>query len=87
MISIGCATKAPTMEKLKADLHKRRIFAVFAGVILNLRMMADAKDTEDFVVLLEKLQGETKVDVFKNPDTVILAQKMIPIMDQRGYFD
>ncbi|KAL6449102.1 hypothetical protein ACFW04_000659 [Cataglyphis niger] len=87
MISIGCATKAPTMEKLKAALHKRRICAVFAGVILNLRMMADAKDTEDFVVLLEKLQGETKMDVFKNPDTVILAQKMIPIMDQRGYFD
>ncbi|KMQ94400.1 hypothetical protein RF55_5454 [Lasius niger] len=87
MISIGCATKAPTMEKLKAALHKRRIYAVFAGVILHLRMMADAKDTEDFVEVLEKLQGETKMDVFKNPDTVILAQKMIPTMDQRGYFD
>lgn len=83
MISIGCTTKALTMKKLKAALYKRRIYAVFAGVTLALRMMTDAKDN-DFV---EQLKGEIKIDVFKNPDVVILAQKMIPIMYQRGYFD
>ncbi|EFN71835.1 hypothetical protein EAG_13660 [Camponotus floridanus] len=57
------------------------------GIILGLRMMADSKETEDFADVLEKLQGETKMDVFKNADTVMLVQKMIPIMDQRGYFD
>lgn len=87
MISLDCATKALTMEKLKAALHEKRIYAVFAGIILSLRMMADSKETEDFADVLEKLQGETKMDVFKNADTVMLAQKMIPIMDQRGYFD
>ncbi|XP_029171302.1 uncharacterized protein LOC114940725 [Nylanderia fulva] len=87
MTSIGCTTKAPTMKNLKAALHKRRIYAVFAGVVLAFRMMADVKDTEDFETVLKQLQGETKMDVFKNPDAVILAQKIIPIMDQRHYFD
>lgn len=87
MISLDCVTKVLTMEKLKAALHKKRMYAVFAGIILGLRMMANSEDTEDFTDLLEKFQGETKMDVFKNADTVILAQKMIPIMDQRGYFD
>lgn len=87
MISLDCATKALTMEKLKTALHEKRIYAVFAGIILGLRMMADSKETEDFADVLEKLQGETKMDVFKNADTVMLVQKMIPIMDQRGYFD
>lgn len=48
--------------------------------------MADSKDTEDLADLL-KFQGETKMDVFKNANTVILAQKMIPIMDEKAYFD
>lgn len=87
MASIDCTTKAPTMESLIAAMHRKRIYAVFAGIILRLRMMCNEEDVEDFTEVMDKLQGETKLNVFKNPSTVILAQKMIPIMDQRGYFD
>ncbi|XP_034195304.1 uncharacterized protein LOC117611459 [Osmia lignaria lignaria] len=87
MRSIGCKTKPPTMQQLKDALHKRRIYAVFSGIVLYLRMMANKEDTEDFTVVLKKLSGETKMDVFRNPDAVKLAHKMIPVMNERGYFD
>ncbi|KOX74964.1 hypothetical protein WN51_12648 [Melipona quadrifasciata] len=87
MKNIGCKRKPPTMKQLKEAMHKRRLYAVFCGVILYLRMMADKEDTEDFVLLFDELSGETKLDVFKNPDAVKLAHKMIPIMNERGYFD
>ncbi|KAK1135280.1 hypothetical protein K0M31_008050 [Melipona bicolor] len=87
MKNIGCKRKPPTMKELKEAMHKRRLYAVFSGVILYLRMMADKEDTEDFILLFDKLSGETRLDVFKNPDAVKLAHKMIPIMNERGYFD
>ncbi|KAF3420470.1 hypothetical protein E2986_06128 [Frieseomelitta varia] len=87
MKNIDCKRKPPTMKQLREAMHKRRLYAVFSGVILYLRMMADKEDTEDFVLLFDKLSGETKLDVFKNPDAVKLAHKMIPIMNERGYFD
>ncbi|XP_072743864.1 uncharacterized protein [Anoplolepis gracilipes] len=40
------------------------------GIIHDLEMMADAKNTEDFVDVSEKLQGKTKMDVFKNLDAL-----------------
>ncbi|XP_050477926.1 uncharacterized protein LOC126867485 isoform X2 [Bombus huntii] len=87
MKNIDCKRKPPTMEQLKEAIHKRRIYAVFSGVVLYLRMMGSKEDTEDFEELLTKLLGETKMDVFRNPDAVKLAHKMIPIMNERGYFD
>ncbi|KAK9298560.1 hypothetical protein QLX08_008151 [Tetragonisca angustula] len=87
MKNIGCKRKPPTMKQLKEAMHKRRLYAVFSGVILYLRMMVDKEDTEDFVLLFDKLSGETRLDVFKNPDAVKLTHKMIPIMNERGYFD
>mgnify|MGYP004573538529 CR=1 FL=1 len=87
MKDIGCKREPPTMKQLREAMHKRRLYAVFSGVILYLRMMADKEDTEDFVLLFDKLSGETRLDVFKNPDAVKLAHKMIPIMNERGYFD
>lgn len=87
MKDIACKRKPPTMEQLKEAIHKRRIYAVFSGLVLYLRMMGNKEDTEDFEELLTKLLGETKMDVFRNPDAVKLAHKMIPIMNERGYFD
>ncbi|CAK9795946.1 hypothetical protein ANTQUA_LOCUS559 [Anthophora quadrimaculata] len=86
MRSIGCKRKPPTMEELKMAIHKRRIYAVFSGVFLYLRMMVNKEDIEDFSKLGEST-CESKMDVFKNPDAVKLAHKMIPIMNERGYFD
>ncbi|KZC06800.1 PREDICTED: uncharacterized protein LOC107195073 [Dufourea novaeangliae] len=87
MKSIGCKTKPPTMKELKEAIHKRRVYAVFAGVVLYLRMMANKEDIEDFTEVVKNCGGETKMDVFRNPDAVKLAKKMIPVMNERGYFD
>ncbi|XP_076239248.1 uncharacterized protein LOC143182242 isoform X2 [Calliopsis andreniformis] len=87
MTKIGCKRKPPTIEQLKEAMHKRRIYAVFAGVVLYLRMMAKNEDTEDFGKVLMKLGGQTKMNVFKNPDAVKLMHKMMPVMNKRGYFD
>ncbi|XP_017893376.1 uncharacterized protein LOC108632987 [Ceratina calcarata] len=87
MKSIGCKKKPPTMEELKKAIDKRRIYTVFSGIILCLRMIANKEDTEDFNEVFGQLSGETKINVFKNPDAIKLAQKMIPIMNERGYLD
>lgn len=87
MERIHCETSPPTMQQLKQALHKRRAYAVFAGVVLHLRMIANKEDTENFTEVLMKLCGETKMDVLKNPDAVKLTAKMVPVMDERGYFD
>lgn len=87
MEEINCKTSPPTMQQLKQALHKRRAYAVFAGVVLHLRMIANKEDTENFTDLLMKQGGNTRMDVFKNPDAVKLATKMVPAMDERGYFD
>lgn len=86
MKNIDCKRKSPTMRELKAALYKRKIYAVFAGIVLNLRMLANKEDTEDFDDLFVKL-GETKMNVFKSLNAVKLAEKMIPIMNERGYLD
>lgn len=87
MANIGCRRKPLTMQQLKEAIHKRRIYAVFSGLILYLRMMANKEDAEHFTKILHKFAGETRLNVFKNPEAVKLAQKMIPVMDERGYFD
>ncbi|XP_078037347.1 uncharacterized protein LOC144470271 [Augochlora pura] len=87
MSRIGCKTSAPSLKQLKDSMHKRRAYAVFSGFVLKLRMMANKEDTEDFTLALQTYGGNTKLDVFKNPDTVKMAKKMIPVMDERGYFD
>ncbi|XP_076654906.1 uncharacterized protein LOC143360182 [Halictus rubicundus] len=87
MEKINCETSPPTMQQLKRALHKRRAYAVFAGVFLHLRMIGNKEDTENFTEVLQKLRGNTRMDVFKNPDAVKLTMKMVPVMDERGYFD
>lgn len=87
MERIGCKTVPPTMQQLKAAMHKRRAYAIMSGIVLYLRMMANKEDTEDFGQILMTYRGETKMDVFKNPDAVKLAHKMIPVMNRRGDFD
>ena len=87
MERIGCKTVPPTMQQLKEAMHKRRAYAIMSGIVLYLRMMANKEDTEDFGQILMTYCGETKMDVFKNPDAVKLARKMIPVMNRRGDFD
>lgn len=87
MEKIKCKTIPPTMQQLKQALHKRRAYAVFAGVVLHLRMLANKEDTEDFTEVFQKLDGNTRLDVLKNPDDVKLTLKMVPAMDEKGYFD
>lgn len=87
MKKIGCKRKPPTLKELKEAMHRRRRYAVFSGVVLYLRMMANKEDTEDFCDLFDKNLGETRMDVFKNPEAMKLARKMIPVMNERGYFD
>ncbi|CAL7943960.1 unnamed protein product [Xylocopa violacea] len=85
MESIGCKRKPPTMEQLKAAMYKRRVYAVLVGLVFSLRMLADKEDIEDFEDVPDG--GESKLDVFKNPYAVKMAQKMLPIMDANGYLD
>ncbi|XP_076374821.1 uncharacterized protein LOC117220611 [Megalopta genalis] len=87
MKQIGCKTNAPSLKQLKASMHKRRAYAVFAGLVLKLRMIANKEDTEDFTLVLQTYGGETRMNVFKHPNAVKMAKKMIPVMDERGYFD
>ncbi|OAD60426.1 hypothetical protein WN48_05397 [Eufriesea mexicana] len=87
MTDIGCKRKPPTMKELMEAIHKRRAHTVLAGVVLYFRMIANKEDTESFTTLYEKFGGETKMDVFKNPHAMKIAQKIFPIMDERGYFD
>lgn len=87
MKNIGCKKNPPTMEELKKAIYKRRIYAVFSGIVLHLRMLANKEDTEDFNEVLGQLSGETKMDVFRNPDAIKFGQKMISIMNERGYLD
>lgn len=87
MKSAGCVTKPPTIDELKRAMHKRRTYAVFAGLVLFPRMMADLEDTEDFDEVLGRLNGDTRMDIFKQEETVTAMRKMIIIMNERGYFD
>ncbi|XP_076763133.1 uncharacterized protein LOC143430643 [Xylocopa sonorina] len=85
MESIGCKRRPPTMEQLKAAMHKRRLYAVIVGIIFSLRMIADKEDIEEFKDIADV--GETRMDVFKNPDAIKMAQKLFPSMDAKGYLD
>lgn len=86
MEALKCKTRPPSMVELKAAIHKRRVYAVLAGVALYPRMIANPADVEDMEVLRE-LNGETHMDVFKNPDAERALKKMLPIMDARGWLD
>lgn len=85
MERICCKTKAPTMDELKKAIYKRNIYAVFSSLIFYPRMIADEIDTETFDDILAT--GETKMDVFKNPEAIAAVGKIIKILNQRGYLD
>ena len=85
MRSLNCETKAPTMDQLKKAIYKRKIYAVFSSLIFYPRMIADESDVETFDQYLST--GETKMDVFKNPDAVRAVRKIIKVMNERGYLD
>lgn len=85
MKKINCQRKAPTMDQLKKAIYKRKIYAVFSSLIFYPRMIADESDVEIFDEYL--ITGETKMDVFKNPDAVRAVRKIIKVMNQRGYLD
>ncbi|XP_012285643.1 uncharacterized protein LOC105702567 [Orussus abietinus] len=85
MKSIGCKTEPPTMEQLKRAMLKRRVYAVMSGLIYFPRMVADNDDIESFDEFLET--GDTKMDIFKNPDVVTVFRKLITTMNDKGYLD
>ncbi|XP_076763336.1 uncharacterized protein LOC143430797 [Xylocopa sonorina] len=85
MDSIDCKRRPPTMEQLKAAMYKRRLYAVLAGIVFSLRMIANKEDIEDFKDIVDS--GETKMDVFKNPGSIEMARKLFPSMDAKGYLD
>ncbi|CAL7943957.1 unnamed protein product [Xylocopa violacea] len=85
MKDIGCKRKPPTMEQLKAAMHKRKTFAVLAGLVFAFRMLANKEDIEEFKD--RPSTAGTKMDVFKNPDAIKLAHKLLPIMDAKGCLD
>lgn len=81
----GCKTKPPTIDQLKRSIYKRRIFSIFSGLIYFPRMMCDKSDVEEFDKVL--VNGETKLDIFKNPDTSIAVRKLLKAMNEKGYLD
>lgn len=85
MEKICYKTKAPTLDQLKKSIHKRKIYAVFSSLIFYPRMIADETDTESFDDTL--VTGNTKMDVFKNPDAIRAVGKIIKVMNHRGYLD
>lgn len=85
MQKICYKTEAPTMNQLKKAIEKRKIYAVFSSLIFYPRMIADEIDTETFDDTL--VTGNTKMDVFKNPDAIKAVGKIIKIMNKRGYLD
>ncbi|KAK2580150.1 hypothetical protein KPH14_012423 [Odynerus spinipes] len=87
MKAAGCVTKPPTIQDLKQAIYKRRTYAIFSGLVLFPRMMANNEDIESFDLVLGKLNGETRMDIFKQEEVVAVMRKLIIKMNERGYFD
>ncbi|KAL2720470.1 uncharacterized protein V1478_010046 [Vespula squamosa] len=85
METIGCVTKPPTIKDLKRSMYKRRLYAIFAGIVLYPRMVAD--ECENFEEVLGKLDGKTKLNVFKKEETILSMRKFIKFMNEQNYFD
>ena len=85
MKKIGCITRTPTLEQLKKAIYKRRIYTTLTGLIYYPRSIADNEDIETLDQILEN--GDTNINIFKNPDTVKAIRKIIKIVDNRGYLD
>ena len=47
--------------------------------------MCEKSDVEEFDKVL--IKGETKLDIFKNPDTRKAVRKLMKAMDEKGYLD
>ncbi|XP_043684869.1 uncharacterized protein LOC122637068 [Vespula pensylvanica] len=85
MRTIGCVTKPPTIKDLKRSMYKRRLYAIFSGIVLYPRMVAD--ECEHFEEVLGKLDGKTKLNVFKKEEAIVSTRKFIKFMNQQSYFD
>ncbi|XP_046834315.1 uncharacterized protein LOC124431008 [Vespa crabro] len=85
MKTIGCITKPPTMEDLKRSMYKRRLFAIFSGIVLYPRIVSDESKTFDEI--LSKSDGNTKINVFKKEEAIVSVRKCIKHMNQQCYFD
>lgn len=82
---LECKTEPPTMTRLKEAMHRRRIYALVSGLFLLPRMMLPEDEIETMDELIR--HGTTGVDVYGKPEIVSLMKRMLPLMNERGYFD
>lgn len=85
MSDIGCKTKPPSKHDLEEAMRRRGVHSVVTGLIFYPRVQADKEDIEDFVDVMS--EGETKLDLFKNPLSVNIIQKFSRIINDKGYLD
>ncbi|KAG8362536.1 uncharacterized LOC105266645 [Fopius arisanus] len=85
MKKLGCSRDPPTLTQLKKSMHKRRAFALLAALIFWPKMLAEDDDVEGIDDLLQN--GESRVNPLKYPHAQEVMEKILPILNERGYLD
>ncbi|KAI4495628.1 hypothetical protein M0802_008463 [Mischocyttarus mexicanus] len=83
----NCKTKPPTLKEIENAIRKRRLYIIIVGLVLYPRMIANKNNEETLEEVLGNLNGNTKLDVFKEPLVVESIRKFIKVMELRGIFD
>ncbi|XP_028981796.1 uncharacterized protein LOC114841103 [Diachasma alloeum] len=82
---LGCSANAPTLEQLKESMYKRRVHAIMAGVIFHSKSISEDEDFEPLDDLIQG--GGSTFDLLNNPKSRETLEKILPILDERGYLD
>lgn len=85
MKKLNCSASPPSLEQLKESMLKRRAHAIVAGVVFHSKSIAEDEDFEPLDAMIQR--GGSTFDLLKNPTARKTLEKILPILDERGYLD
>ncbi|XP_043485416.1 uncharacterized protein LOC122513217 [Polistes fuscatus] len=85
MAAFRCNTRPPTLAEIEKAMKKRRLYIIIVGLVLYPRMVVRRKNRESLEHVLGTLNGDTELDVFKEPLAVESIRTFIKFMELKGF--
>ncbi|XP_015119854.1 uncharacterized protein LOC107043063 [Diachasma alloeum] len=86
MKKLGFFKDPPTIRQLKKSMHKRRAFVLLAALVFWPKMLAEEEDVKPIDDMIQNA-GEIGVNPLKYPHAKEVMEKILPILNERGYLD
>ncbi|KAH0552159.1 uncharacterized protein LOC123270554 [Cotesia glomerata] len=85
MEKLDCKRKPPTFDELRLSMWKRRSLGLISGLVFYPKVAIKAEDIGTIKDVLDNQMKE--INIYSSPEVVEKLTKLIPLLEEKGYFD